>query len=70
MPFETQLVAGREEDRDVLRSVVGIVKGGGKVPKKLKVSEEHYMTWVGSNPSEETFFETSGRFVRCYQESN
>lgn len=28
------------------------------------------MTWVGSNPSEETFFETSGRFVRCYQESN
>ena len=33
MPFETQLVAGREEDRDVLRSAVGIVKGGGKVPK-------------------------------------
>jgi len=33
VPFETQLVAGREEDRDVLRNVVGIVKGGGKVPK-------------------------------------
>ena len=37
MPFETQLV-GREEDRDVMRNVAGIVKSGGKVPKS-KVSE-------------------------------